>query len=66
MERRLRKPRGERLIDPGEALQRGEKEVGAIETDAGPKRLVLHWRRHKRLSNSETARLRREVYGRTA
>lgn len=63
---RNQNPRGERLISPEEAPQRGEKVVGPIETDAGPKRLVIHWRRAKRLSNSETARLRRELYGRTA
>jgi hypothetical protein len=63
---RTRQPRGERLIDPNDQPNRGWKIVGPIETDTGPKRLTIHWRRVKRLSNSETARLRRELYGRTA
>lgn len=66
MERKLRNPRGEWLVDLDAEIQRGEKVVGPIDTDAGPKRLVMHWRRVKRLKNSETARLRRDVYGRTA
>jgi hypothetical protein len=66
MEGKTRNPRGERLIDPDDPPRRGEKIVGPIETESGPKRLVIHWRRVKRLSNSDTARLRREVYGRTA
>lgn len=58
--------RGERLIDLDETPRRGERELGPIDTEDGPKLMVIHWRSQKRISNQQTKSLRRAVYPRDA
>jgi hypothetical protein len=56
--------RGERLIDLDETPRRGEQVLGPIDTEDGPKLMVIHWRSQKRISNQQTKQLRREVFPR--
>lgn len=52
-------PRGERLIPIDAEVPRGWRLQGRIETEEGPRRLIIFWRRQKRLDHQVSRDLAR-------